>query len=848
VKIFSSKRRVAAAVVVILLGLWLLRPGASRLKSRIITSISLAVGRPVDIASVHVQLLPRPGFDLENLVVYDDAEFGAEPILRAGEVSASLRLTSLLRGRMEIARLELTEPSLNLVHSDAGRWNLEALLERTSHIPTAPTSKAKSEPRPGFPYIVVTGGRLNFKDGAEKKPYTLTNADFTLWQESENSWGVRLTGQPVRTDINLSDTGLLRINGTWQRAQVFRDTPLRFNVEWSRAQLGQFTKLFTGNDKGWRGEVHIQLTMAGTPAKLHVTSSASVDDFRRYDITNGRALRLAGSCDGEYSSLTHEFDEIACSAPVANGMIALTGNAGLPGSHRYTLRASLDKVPASAVVSLAERAKKSLPDDLVADGTLQGNFWLQSTGDTRPIVEGTGEIADFQLASAGNKAEVGPVTLPFSIVSPADTSSGIRKDNARATEGPRVEFGPMVVGGTRAGAATVRGWAARSGYSVAIAGETEIARALRLARMMGIPALPTAAEGSALVDLQVAGSWLGDNHGGTAGFAPPEAIGTAKLRNIQVPIRGAAGPLEISSAEMQLASDRVRVTKLNAKAGGAVWTGSLDMPRGCAKLEACPVHFTLNANELSISDLNEWANPGSRKRAWYQVLESNTSSRQSPLANLRANGHVTVGRLLIRKIAATRVSAKVALNQGKLQISELSSEFFGGTHRGEWQADFTVKPAACKGNGTFTDVSLFGLTEEMKDDWIAGTAGATYEIKGPCLADFWQSSEGTLRVEMRDGVLPHLMMGNDAQALRVTHTEGQAHLQAGKIEISNAKLDSPGGKYLVTGTATLKKEIDLKLEHEAGAGGYTVTGTLAEPQVAPFTEPVQANLKTDPAK
>src|SRR5580700_3839012 len=97
--------------------LFLLRPGASRLKSRFVLSISSAVGRSVDIGSVHIRLLPRPGFDLNDLVVYDDPAFGAEPMLRASEVTASLRLMSLIRGRIEIARLDLTEPSLNLVHS-----------------------------------------------------------------------------------------------------------------------------------------------------------------------------------------------------------------------------------------------------------------------------------------------------------------------------------------------------------------------------------------------------------------------------------------------------------------------------------------------------------------------------------------------------------------------------------------------------------------------------------------------------------------------------------------------------------------------------------------------------------
>jgi len=187
VKLLSSKPRIVAAAALIVLALFLLRPGASRLKSRIVSSISSGVGRPVEVGSVHLRLLPRPGFDLENLVVYDDPAFGAEPMLRASEVTAALRLTSLVRGRLEISRLDLTEPSLNLVHGAGGRWNLEALLERTAHIPLAPTGKAKSEPRLGFPYIEATSARINFKSGPEKKPYALTNADFSLWQDSENS-------------------------------------------------------------------------------------------------------------------------------------------------------------------------------------------------------------------------------------------------------------------------------------------------------------------------------------------------------------------------------------------------------------------------------------------------------------------------------------------------------------------------------------------------------------------------------------------------------------------------------------------------------------------------------------
>ena len=861
-KLLSLKWRIVAAAAVLLLLLFLLRPGASRLQSRITSSISSAVGRPVEIGSVHLRLLPRPGFDLENLVVYDDPAFGAEPMLRASEVTATLRLTSLLRGRLEIARLELTEPSLNLVHAEGGRWNLEALLERTAHIPLAPTGKAKSEPRPAFPYIQATSARINFKSGPEKKPYALTNADFSLWQDSENSWGVRLKAQPFRTDLNLNDTGLLQVSGTWQRAEAWRDTPLQFNLEWNRAQLGQFTKFFTGNDQGWRGEVLLDVILAGTPAKLQIASNATIQDFRRYDITAGRALRLAGHCDGEYSSLNHVFHGILCAAPVGTGMITLKGDTGLPGSRNYGLVLTAENVPASAAAVLVERAKKNLPEDLVAGGTLHGSFSIveEVSSASKLQLEGGGEIVDLRLSSAANKAEVGPETVPFLLTSGGSSGSTHAPKGATHTivppirfpDGPRVEFGPFPVAIGRAGATSARGWVNRGGYSLLVVGEAEISKALRVARMFGLAALQPATEGTAQIDLQIAGSWVGRSHGTAASFTGPQVTGTAKLRNVRIAVRGVGGPVEITSADMQLSGDEVRVEKLSAKAADTSWTGSLRMPRGCGTPSACQVDFILNANQIALGPLSDWANPSSKERPWYRVLESNPQAGPSFLTSVRASGQVTADRLQLQSLAATRVSAMVSLDSGKLQVSELKADFLGGKHRGAWQADFSLKPAICSGSGSLTGVSLAGLADAVEDQGIGGTANTIYDVKGSCPAEFWTSAEGTLQFDVRDGTLPRLSLGEDAEPLKVARLAGQARLYAGKIEMKDATLDSATGKFHLSGAASLKGELDLKLgKAPTGAAGlaYTVTGTLAEPRVSRSSSPeTQARLKADPAK
>jgi hypothetical protein len=847
VKFFSSKRRVAAAAV-ILLALFTIRPGASRLKSRIIYSISAGVNRPVDIGSVHVQLLPRPAFTLQNLVVYDDPAFGAEPLLRASEVTAPIRLTSLFRGRLEIARLDLTEPSLNLVHRQDGHWNLEALLERSAHIPLAPTGKARSERRPGFPYIEATSGRINFKNGPEKKPYALTNADFSLWQESENTWGIRLKAQPFRTDMNLNDTGLLLVSGTWQRAEAIRDTPLVLNLELSQAQLGQISKLITGNDQGWRGEILLDLALKGTPAALQIAGSSSIDDFRRYDMTSRTALRLRGRCDAEYSTETHEFTKVMCNAPVGKGLITLTGDMGFPGSHRYSASMTAEKVPAGALIMLLQRVKRNLPDDLAADGTLEANVAVRNDGGSSPQWQGHGSISEFHLGSDSSRIEIGPETLPFAVSTDSTDGSHKRVPSNRTLQTEmHIEVGPLHLGVARPGAATVRGFMSPSLYNFAVSGDMEIARALRLARVAGLPAIASRAEGWAQLDLQIAGNWTSPGKG----FAVPQVTGNTRLRNVQVVVPGTGAPVEMVSAEMQLLPDAVHLSKLNAKAAGAVWAGFIDLPRGCGTPDACPVHFSINTKRLAFTDLNAWINPGAKKRPWYRVLGATSETRPAWWTTLHAIGKITADRFDLHQIQATQVSANFNVNNGKLQLSGLNADLLGGTHSGDWKVEFARKPALCKGTGTLAGMSLASIAEAMNNAWVTGFGTGSYEVSGPCPSDFWQSAEGKLHVEVNDGIFPHLLLSEDTEPLRTSEIKGEARLHGGTIDITNAQVIALDSSYRLTGTASLKREVNLKLMRLSSGDanvGYSISGTLETPRVTPFSRNEQATLKTPTPK
>ncbi len=866
VKLFNSKRRVAAAAVVILLGLFLWRPGVSRLKTRIIQSISRAVGRPVDIGQVHLRFLPQPGFDLENLIIYEDAAFGSEPMLRAQEVTAVVRLTSLVRGRLDIARLELTEPSLNLVRRADGRWNLEDLLERNQRTPLAPTAKSKSEARPGFPYIEASSGRINFKAGQEKKAYALLNADFSLWQESENTWGARLRAEPLRTDMNLSDTGLLQLSGTWQRAGSLRATPLQFSVEWDRAQLGQLSKLLSGNDQGWRGEVTLDASLSGVPTAMQVAVDTSIRDFHRYDIPSSDALRLAAHCDGSYSSVEAMAHALVCRAPLGEGMITLQGDAGLPGVHRIDLAMNLENVPVRAVVQLARRAKKNLPADLVSSGVMQGGFAVKEDGGSSAVAEfqGHGEIKNLRLVSANTKVEFAAASIPFAVKS--GQAAGVH-DRSASKQSPRlegnilpapdelrVEYGPFPIALGRPSPAQAVGWIARSGYRMAIHGEGEVSHTLRMASLLGLPAVKASVEGMAQMELQIAGSWAGNLSAASSGFSSPTVTGTAQLRSVRARLRGVNDPIEISSADVQLLPDEVRVEKVSARAAGTLWVGSLSLPRGCGTPGACLVHFNLNSQEVRLDEISQSLSAQSKNRSWYQRLTSAEPAAPTFFEDLRASGKVSVNRLSIRTLVARQVSATLDLDRGKMKITGLQADLLGGKHRGNWQADFVAgTPPVFEGSGTLTGIELQQVADAMHDPWISGTADGSYQVtaSGANSTAFWQSAEGGLQFEVRDGSLPHISLASDSAPLRVTRWQGHARLHGGNIEIDKGRLISPAGAYEISGTASFARALDIKLSQDsepkttgAGALVYNIRGTVAEPHVALTPAPeTQAQLK-----
>src|SRR5271170_4174689 len=351
----------------------------NRYQKRIANSISDSLGRPVHLDKVSLNLLPLPGFTLDNFVVDEDPAFGSEPVIRANSVRATLRISSLWRRRVEFSTISFTEPSVNLVHTAAGKWNLESILIHAAHIEAAPTAQKNAGPAPRFPYIEATGARLNLKLDNEKTPISLTDADFALWLPDPQQWHLRLQGRPARTDTNVPDTGTVQLEGTLGRAASLGQVPLSLRGEWRNVPLGQASIVLLGRDAGLRGEMTLSANVQGTVSNGAVQTHLQLSDARRADFVPAQPLDVDLQCLGTATGNFHSFQDIRCSWPPAgsSGPPILAISAALTdirNPRAAAIEIATPGLPAATLLDWLRIASSRVPAAIAASGTLTGNL------------------------------------------------------------------------------------------------------------------------------------------------------------------------------------------------------------------------------------------------------------------------------------------------------------------------------------------------------------------------------------------------------------------------------------------------------------------------------------------
>lgn len=292
----------------------------NRYQKRVASAIADSIGRPVHFDSITMHLLPLPGFTIQNFVVMEDPAFGAEPAMRANVVQARVRVSSLWRRRVEISRIRLEAPSVNLVRRPDGAWNLQGVVTQAGHLQSAPTAQRVASATPRFPYIEATGARVNLKLGDNKLPYSLVDTEFSLWLPNAQEWHLRLQGRPLRTDTNVSDVGELRVEATLGRgagAGGAANEPLTLDASWKPTPMGEAAKLITGNESDWRGAASAELSLHGTPSAMNVVSDLHLHNLRRADFVPRLPMGVDAHCEANAAGVLHQLSHVRCVMPTA---------------------------------------------------------------------------------------------------------------------------------------------------------------------------------------------------------------------------------------------------------------------------------------------------------------------------------------------------------------------------------------------------------------------------------------------------------------------------------------------------------------------------------------------------
>jgi uncharacterized protein involved in outer membrane biogenesis len=813
-----SRRRVvfAAAVIALLLAALLVPPwvSVSRYQIRIAQLISASLGRPVRLSSVQLRLLPRPGFVLTDLTVAEDPAYGAEPVLHANSVTADVRLFSLWRGRLEISRISVDEASLNLVRSSSGRWNINELFRTAAQAHGGPN--AGSRP---LPYLEASESRINIKNGLEKLPYSLVNADIDLWQDRPGEWRIRLRGQPARTDVSLdlADTGILLVEGRVGQSQQLRQMPIHLEMDWRDAQLGQLSRLVLGSDPGWRGDLRGDLQLDGTAESATVQTRLRATGVHRAEFAPSAPLDFDANCSFVSHYSARSIEKLACDSPLGEGRVHVSG--AMQSTSAQQLQIQLHRIPAQAALDLLRTLRNGMDESLQAAGSINGELAYTAGNVPASGPQLTAKPAPSRDRRRGNPHKTAPANAaPAPLLSGSLTVEGL-KLTGNALKLP-IEVSPVVLeaGATASGDAALTAsfplpaggdsplnldvTLSRAGYAVSIQGPGAFARLKEMAQTAGadqFAILNNLAGDPATLDIQASGPWLpaeesrpgfassvdlGAADASRSAAANPQKdqiLGTMTLRNANWKADQLAGPVEITQATVHFNPGGWVVDPVEFVYGPLKGTGDLKITQTCAEIQDCRPVLHLDFDTLNAATVQA-ALLGARQQgsALADLIARWTSASATPWPQVRV--FVQANEMDLGPVQLQKARIELHIERTYVDVASIDSGLFGGHLHASGTVTQGDKPKY-EMEGSLEGANAGSVCRFLGLRCTGGSfvANGTAELTGFSGADLASTAKGSLHFDWRRGAVSAGTSQVPAGLERFTQWAGDAVIAQGSV-------------------------------------------------------------------
>ena len=823
----------------------------------LVAHLESAFGRPVNVETFSIQILPIPQLDVEGVTIGEDPAFGQEYFLRAERMTASLRWMGLLRGRFQFGTMSLTRPSLILVRNAEGRWNLEgwlppARLKSAGSAPGGP-SQAPVETTHRLQKIEFDEGRINFKTGEEKRPFAFIGVSGSVEQLSEGRWRLRLEAEPWRSGVALQSTGTLQVVGDLAGTSA-RLQPAQIRLHWENVSLADLFRLVTGNDSGVRGEFALDGNASVSSAASEGETKASAWRFElqaratqihRWDLTE-RAdnPRINVNLKGAWNVAGGEarVEELRVELPRSN----LEGSGVLQTAGAATWRAQFSRVAIEAEDLLAwyRAFQPGVAEQVGVSDFLSGNLsaggWPFHWEDGVIVSEG-GTLRTPEL----QESRIDPFRASF--VNGVFSMVGVRLKLGADAAAPGASA--RVASGLENSVELKlyhHSWLQQEGASVTLH-LTEAERLLKL----------TSAFGRRLDQ-----GW--EYRGGANGFFQWERDGRLKtvlrsgridLTKSWLAIAGLNQPLKIEDSRLDWSAGRRTATIGKAEAFGASWSGTISEIGAANAEEQNGWRFQLHADHLDAAELDRWFGPRARPN-WLQRLltslrgESNASGRASELLRrVSAEGELSTDSLTVEGMKLTNARALLTFGDLRLEARNVAAEWAGGNVRGEVRAVFSPRPSyAVNVETENVNLTQFPWPSRWAERW-SGTASGKLELstggvgRQELLKHLAGRGEVKLsKVELRGWDIPGSV---DSGILRTGTSrwwggEGRFEIAEQQVRFDGVRLEGGHGRIELLGTVGFDLSGDLSFLPEIGdrrsvkiapgAREFSLSGPLETPK------------------
>ncbi|MGB9514034.1 MAG: AsmA family protein [Candidatus Acidiferrum sp.] len=862
-------RRYGLMAVLLLVALAAVQGGVSLLvrtqhmRGYLIAHLERAFGRPVQAGRFSVQILPIPELDVEEVTIGEDPAFGSEYFLRADQMAARLRWFGLLRGHFEFGTMSFTRPSLILVRNSEGRWNLERWLPpaRPANAvgPSSPPAQTRAESTYHLQEIDFDEGRINFKQGDEKRPFAFTNVSGSVEQVSPGRWQVQLQAQPWRSGVPLQSTGTLQVEG-FVAGTSARLQPAQIRLHWGKASLADLFRLITGNDSGVRGEFALDGSASvgmstpaaeASPGMWRFALQARGTQIHRWDLTerddNPRVnVNLKGVWDMANDEARAE--QLRVDLPESNFM----GSAKLQTSELANWDAQFTSMAVQGADLLAwyRAFQPNVSDEVTVteqiSGTLTASGW--------PLRWESGAI----------DSSAGSLRLPGSVAARLEPFHGYVRDGKFRVEGVRVDL--LAQPATQKAEKTAnrpKGAAPENAVEAELAQDSVAHQGSLRLNMHLANAAPlfqlTAAFGHPLNKGWEYGGGASGSLTWNWGRRVMEArrSGSIELTKARLQVAGLNEPLKVEDTRLEWKEGLRSATVGKVDAFGAAWSGTISEANDMVPNDESNWHFQLHADHLDATELDRWAGPRSRPNWLQRLLSSllgsvNTAHASELLRRVSADGVITADSVTIEKIKLAKAHANVGLHALHLDIQDGVAQWAGGTVHAGMQAQFSPLPKY-QLSAEIENVNMAQLpwSPRWGERW-SGIASGTlhFTTAGVGREELLKQLAGAGRVTLNkiefrgwDIELSAESGGPSAGASRWTSGEGEFQLSEQQIHLSGFRLDAPHRRTELSGTISFGMDGNLTFTpgprmtagaHSSQGRELRVSGALENPEVAVF--------------